>query len=117
MGTCTVTLRKRHLGVGAGIEVFADISPSTSYLNGTGETLTLKSLGLDSLQALIVCSNTGGFNYQVVHGATERTDPLIKIFQGDNANAGAGPGIEVPNATNLSAQVIRVIAKGNYAYV
>ena len=111
MGTATVSVKKRNVGVGASKEVVADITLSGSYATG-GDTVTIASLELDSIDALMLTSNANGYNIQVVHGANNRTAPKLKVYQGDNANAGAAAGIEVPNATSLATVVVRVVASG-----
>jgi hypothetical protein len=115
MGTCSVTIKKRDVGIGDHVEVTADVTMSASYAT-SGDTLTLASLGLKTLRALLICSNAKGYNLEVNHGATEVTNPLIIAYQGDNTNAAAAPGIQVPNATSLATVTFRVIAKGDHAF-
>lgn len=108
MGTATVAIKKRTGITAVGQSTVVDITLSTSYATG-GDTVTLASLGLPSVSAMVLTSNAGGYNVQVVHGAVETTAPLLKVYQGDNTNAAAAPGIEVPNTTNLSTVVVRAI--------
>ena len=115
MGTCTVVIKKRDTGIGDHVEVTADVTMSASYAT-SGDTLTLASLGLKTLRSLILCSPAKGYQLEVNHGANEVTNPLILAYQGDNPNAAAAPGIQVPNTTSLATVVFRVVAKGDHAY-
>lgn len=113
MGTCAVTIKKRHVGVGASVMTIADVTLSSNYASG-GDTLTLGSLGLSTCDVVMLASNEAGYNYKIVQGATQVAAPLVQLFQGDNANAAAAPGVEVSNASNQSGRTIRVVAFGNY---
>jgi hypothetical protein len=89
--------------------VIADLSMSSSYATG-GDTVPLSALGLSSLEALDLTSNTSGaalfHPLIVIHGANNRTAP--KIMARDVA-----AGTEIANATNLSTMTgIRCIARG-----
>ena len=111
MGTCAVAIKKRDVGIGDHVEVTADVTLSSSYATG-GDTLTLASLGLKTLRALILCSSVAPATTRplaVVHGATEVTDPKIMAMV-------VATGIEETAATNLSTTIVRVVAKGDHAF-
>lgn len=72
----------------------------TSYPTG-GEALTIDNLGVRTLDALLLYPTNSGY-VPVWDGS--KTAPKIMMFYGDNNNAADGPLIEVPNATDLSAQ-------------
>jgi hypothetical protein len=112
MGTCTAVIRKRHVGVGAGVELIVDVNLSGSYATG-GDTLTRASLGADSIQAIIPCSGgttPGGHPLEYITPATETSNWLVR-------GRDAATGAELGNGSNQSAQSQRVIVKANYPYV
>lgn len=110
MGTCTVTIKKRNYGRAAK-EVIADIALSSSYATG-GDTVPLAALELDTLHMLACNAITtpGGHAVEVIHGATEKTAPLLRVRD-------VAAGTELANASNNSAQSVRVVAYGNNPYV
>lgn len=111
MGTCTVTIKRRNVNLGSVHGVIADVAMSNSYATG-GDTLTIASLGLQSLEMLIVPEGGSvlGHVIQPVHGSTIKTDPLL--FARDVAT-----GSQVTAATDLSTEVFRVLAIGEFAGV
>lgn len=73
----------------------------TSYPTG-GEALTVDgNLDLRNLDAIFFANTNSGY-VPVWNGS--KTAPKIMVYYGDNNNASDGPLIEVPNATDLSAQ-------------
>ena len=107
MGTCTVTPRK-HTGITpTGTGKVVDIALSSSYATG-GDTVTLASLGVTRLQALVLCGPTspGGHAVEVIHGATEGTNPLLRARD-------VATGTELTNASNQSGQSIRALVLGD----
>lgn len=92
--------------------VTGTITFDNSYPTG-GEALTLKALGLDVVENInvtnVFASSTTTY---VVAWNKSTTSPLLQVFYGDNNNASDGPLIEVPNATDLSATVVRYEATG-----
>lgn len=109
MGICTVTTKRRNMNLGSVHGVVADVAMSASYATG-GDTLTIASLGLQTLEALIIpgTSSVLGHTLAPIHGATIKTDPLI--FARD-----VGTGAQVSNTTDLSTMTFRVLAVGEYA--
>jgi hypothetical protein len=109
MGTCAVTIKRRQMNLGSVKGVVADVAMSGSYIAG-GDTLTIASLGLTTLEQLIMpgTSSILGHTLAPVLGATVKTDPLI--FARD-----VGTGAQVANAVDLSTMVFRVIAIGDYS--
>lgn len=105
MGTVTVTLKKRHVGVGASVVVTADVALSSSYASG-GDTLTLKSLGLDTCYAAQLSgAGPGGEVLRVVHGTSDNADLKVQGWVGST-------GAELTGSqTGVTA---RVTAHGNY---
>ncbi len=114
MGTCTVAIKKRTGITPTGQTIVADITLSASYATG-GDTVTLASLGLKSLSALVLTGNAGAVALEVVHGANETADPKIKVSR-DNANATYLSQVafaEPAAAVNFSAVTVRAIAYGD----
>lgn len=112
MGTVTVTPRKHSGVLPTGTGKIVDIALSSSYATG-GDTLTLASLGVTRLQALILASTAtspAGHAVEIIHGATEGTNPLLRVRD-------AATGAEIANATNLSAQSVRALVVGDLANV
>jgi hypothetical protein len=106
MGTVTVTLRKKHVGVGASVVVTADLALSGAYSAG-GDTLTLKSLGLDSCYwAEVNGVGPAAQLYRVVFGATDNADLKLQAFVSTT-------GVEVSG--NQAAATCRIAAHGNYS--
>lgn len=117
MGTCTVVIKKGPTPglTPTGKAVIADITLSSSYADG-GDTVTLKSLGLDWCDMLDLGSDAAvpaggadvtGRSLVVVYGATPGTDPKIAAYvQG----AGAGPLTETAAAVSLATVTVRAIA-------
>lgn len=111
MGTCTVTKKRSSANIGSFHAVIADVALSTTYAAG-GDTLTIASLGLQTLEALIVpaAGSVLGHVLAPVHGSTVKTDPLI--FARDVIS-----GTQVTTGSDFSTEVFRVIAIGEYAGV
>lgn len=80
----------------------------SSYPTG-GEPFDVAAVGLYSLQTLEVEAGLGG--YLTVWNKSVSA-PKILAYQGDNTNAAAAPGIEVPNTTNLATVTVTFIATG-----
>ena len=72
----------------------------TSYPTG-GEAFTPSQVGLYTLDDISIRNTNSGY-MPVWNGS--KTAPKLMVFYGDNNNASDGPLIEVPNATDLSAQ-------------
>ncbi len=119
MGNCTVAIKKAAPGIsGAGVTKVVDITMSASYATG-GDTVLLASLGLDSVDALVLTGNAAGLALEVVHGATPSTAPKIKVSR-DNSNATYLQNVafaEPAAATNFSTVVVRAIAYGNNPHI
>ena len=79
----------------------------SSYATG-GETFTAADVGLSAITDVDV-ADASGYN---VFWNRSTTAPTLQVFQGDNTNAAAAPGIQVPNATNLSTLVARIRVTG-----
>lgn len=111
MGALAVSIKKRTGILPTGTGRIVDFTFSSSYSTG-GDTFAAADLGMKSVDAVILQSNSGGYNYQV-------DIPNLKIlaFQGDNPNAAVAPGIQVPAATNLSAQTVKALVIGDLANV
>lgn len=119
MGNVAVAIRRRTGLTPSGKCVIADLTLSSSYADG-GDTVPLASLGLTTIDALVLSGASGvpsgggadvtGRVLQVVHGATDTTAPKIAAYvQG----AGAGPLTETAATTNLSTITVRAIAYGD----
>jgi hypothetical protein len=111
MGNCTVTF-KRRTGVGAtGNVVICDIALSGSYATG-GDTVTLASLRMSSVQAVIISGVTtpGGHAIEVIHGAADTTAPLLRARD-------VATGTQLTNATDQSAQSVRAVVYGDSPFV
>ena len=80
----------------------------SSYATG-GLTVTPASLGLTSITDIEVHAQSADYR---VNWNRSTSAPKLLAYQGDNANASAAPGIEVPNTTNLSTLVCRFTAWG-----
>jgi hypothetical protein len=106
MGTCTVTLNRRSGLRPTGQGVIATVNLSTSYATG-GDTLPLSALGFRT-GAIVLgggATSPAGHAVEVVYGATESVNPLLRVRD-------AATGAEIANATNLSAQSVRVEVVG-----
>jgi hypothetical protein len=84
---------------GAGWRTVRRIAFDASYTTG-GLALTKAQLGFSKAPDWVEISPKQGYTFEYVP-ATEK----VKVYQGDNTNVAAAPGIEVANATNLSALV------------
>ena len=111
MGALTVTTRKRTGILPTGKAIIADIALSSSYATG-GDTYTAANFGMTSVDAIILQSNAAGYNLSV-----DLTNSKVLAYQGDNTNAAAAPGIQVPAATNLSAVTVRALVIGDLSHV
>lgn len=109
MGNCTATIKRRTGLTPTGNTVIADIALSGSYATG-GDTVPLSTLGMRSISALIISgpSTPGGHAIEVIHGAAETTAPLLRVRD-------VATGSELANASNNSAQSVRVLAIGDIA--
>lgn len=110
MGQCAFTLKKKSAVSPFGKGSIVDINLSGSYATG-GDTVsraTLKALGVlvgNRLSALILqagASSPAGHAIEVINGASEYVDPLLRVRD-------VATGAEIANATNLSAQSIRAL--------
>lgn len=79
----------------------------SSYPTG-GEAVTIASLGLTTLEAIIV-NASGGYNAVWDRSVTA---PKILVYVGDNDAGADGPGAQVANTTDLSAVVVTYLAIG-----
>ena len=94
-------------------EVVADIVFDSSYPLG-GEAVTAANFGFDLAITHVSCGvarSPLATDAAVVVDFDKAASTVI-AFWGDNANAAAGPLVEVPATTNLSAYTARVVAKG-----
>jgi hypothetical protein len=82
-----------------------------SYVTG-GEPFTARDLGLTSLKRIQFGTGVAGTTAYFVEWNRSVSAPTALAFQGDNANAAAGPATQVPNATNLSTLVVQFQAFG-----
>jgi hypothetical protein len=73
--------------------VTGTISMSNSYTTG-GEAINLP---LTEVKGMVI-ENKGGYMFEY-----DRANKKVKAYQFDYAAASAGPAVEVPAATNLSA--------------
>lgn len=76
-----------------------------TYTTG-GLALAATDIGLRKIHYLQAGPSAG---YSFVY---DYTNSKLLVYQGDNANVGAAPGIEVPNTTNLAAVNTRLHAIG-----
>ena len=87
-----------------------DITLDNSYPTG-GWALAVKSLGLGTngvIKFLEVPGSEDGYILQY-----DEVNTKLKVFQGDNANAAAGPATELPNASAvMNGKVVRVKVQG-----
>ena len=108
MGTCTVTIRQTVPGVGPFKAVICDIAPSASYATG-GETITLASLGLKTIQAIDLTSPYSGAALfhpaAIVYGTTPTSDAKMMLRD-------VVTGAQVTSAFDASTAVIRAICYG-----
>lgn len=88
--------------------VTGTVTFDSSYVTN-GEPFTIAEAALSQLTDLRVDPTTLGY---VPRWNANKTSPTIVVFYGDNNNAADGPLIEVPNATNLSAESARFTAVG-----
>lgn len=110
MGNIAVTVKKKGPLTPHGKMSVVDLNMSGSYATGGDSLLrsTLKALGLlvgNRLSAVILQSGAlspAGHALEVINGATEYTDPLIRARD-------VATGVEIPNTTNLSAQSVRAL--------
>jgi len=93
--------------IGSRKQVTGTVTFDNSYVTG-GVAFTPANLTLYSIDNMVV-QNTAG--YQIAWNKSSALPTLI-AYQGDNTNAGAAPGIQVPNATNLSTVVATYTAIG-----
>jgi hypothetical protein len=107
MGNCVVTTKKRTGVLPTGTGRVVDIALSASYATG-GDTVTLASLGVSSLNALLCGGATtpGGHAVEVIHGAADTTAPLLRIRD-------AATGAQLANASDHSAQSVRALVIGD----
>jgi hypothetical protein len=87
-------------------EVVFDFVFDSSYATG-GESLTPEDLGLKQIETLDVVESPDGYSFTY-----DRASKKLLAFRYDYPNASAGPAIEVPNGTNLSAVNGRLVARG-----
>lgn len=102
----TFTLDDRQL-VGNKRQVAGTVTFDSSYATG-GETFTAADLGLSSITDVSI-EDASGYN---IFWNRSTTAPTLQVFQGDNTNVAAAPGIQVPNATNLSTLTTRIKVTG-----
>ena len=106
MGAVTVVLRKRRHDMSY---VVADITMAASYATN-GDTYTLAQFEAgNAIDAIVFSGNPSGYQFEA-----DLTNKKIKVRQGDNTNAAAAPGSEVPNTTNLSAITVRALVYRDY---
>lgn len=74
-----------------------------------GVAVTPNQLGMGRIDGMIITPQSGGAGFQF---SWDQVNQKIKVHQGDNTNVAAAPGIEVPNATNLTAMTFTVLAFG-----
>ena len=92
---------------GARRHVEFNFALDNSYATG-GYSITAANLGLKTIKRLTAEPKSGYvFSY-------DYTNKKLIVYQGDNTNAAAAPGVEVSSTTDLSAVTgIRCIASGN----
>jgi len=89
-------------------QVIGTITFDASYPTG-GLAITPGQFGLTAITDVKVAGGTSGYH---VFWNRSTTAPTLQVFQGDNANVAAAPGIQVPNATNLSTLVVDIEVMG-----
>lgn len=111
MGNCTVTIKKQSGITPTGTTRLVDIALSSSYATG-GDTVTLASLGVTRIEALLINGATtpGGHAIEVIHGATATTAPLVRVRD-------AATGAQLTNATDNSAQSFRGLILGDFVNI
>ena len=75
---------------------FALLALDNSYPTG-GYAIDFTSIGIRDVQFIVV-ENTSGYDF-----AWDRVNKKLQAYQFNYPGAAAGPGTEVPNATDLSA--------------
>lgn len=94
--------------VGNRRQIECTVTFDNSYATG-GEPISLASLGLGFADKVDVVNPGQGY---LVRWDRSRTAPKLVVYQGDNANAAAAPGTQVPNATDLSTLVCGIRVTG-----
>jgi hypothetical protein len=82
-----------------------DITPDSSWL-AAGESLTKEDLGFQTLD-FVSCESAAGFVFRY-----DRTNSKLLAYYADNNNAADSALIAVPDATDISAAVVRVLVIG-----
>jgi hypothetical protein len=91
----------------SGEEIVVEATFDSSYATG-GESLTAADLGVKRIEH--VSQEISSTGHVVVY---DYANSLLKAYYG-NYDAADGPLIEVPNGTNLSAVVARLIVKADH---
>lgn len=104
MGNCTATIKKRTGVTAVGQAMIADVALSSSYATG-GDTVPLTIFPLAGISMLLANSITtpGGHAVEVIHGASDGVAPKLRVRD-------VATGAELTNATDNSAQSVRLIA-------
>jgi hypothetical protein len=76
-----------------------NVSLDSSYPTG-GEVIAPGDVGLTRIDECLPATGTLGYQFE-----WDQTNKKLIVYQGDNTNAAAAPGIQVPNTTNLAALV------------
>ena len=112
MALGAVTIRKQGGGLGDLWYVVADVALTSgaNYTTG-GEVFAAAQVNrTGNLLAVIeVGGGSGGDGYKVIWDSVNKK---LMVFQGDNANAAAAPGVQVAGNTNLSAVTKRFLCVG-----
>lgn len=77
--------------------LLADIQFDSSYPTG-GEALNPADLGLEVIEAVVAVGSGGGYLFDYIPASKK-----LLVFRSDYPAVSAGPLVEVPNATDLSA--------------
>lgn len=100
MGQCTITFLKRNTRP-HGRANLVRINLSSSYATG-GDTLARSTLGIGNRISIVegnLVTSPAGHPVEVVYGANEFTNPLLRVRD-------AATGAEIASTTNLSAQSV-----------
>lgn len=86
-------------------QVVTEVTLDSSYPTG-GEAITAAQLGLSKVDVAICETNTGHI------AQYDKANAKIKMYYADYDAVADGALIQVPNATDLSAVVVTVVAYG-----
>jgi len=105
LGTITIQAESTKALRPQFMDVVSFAGDSSYPTGGTAFDALFQAKTKDQRNPIAVIAIDGG-GYQVAY---DRATGKLKLYQGDNDNSADAPGIEVPNATNLSAVTFVVL--------